>query len=157
MLKINELKDALKQINIGNAFSQFMPRAYYNMDDDSIIVCDLEIMTEFNNRYLQGELDEEYINSTIKTKALSEIYPNFFFIDCYISKDVLIKWCIDKISDIALKEELNTLYFKEKNKREFKKLLIEKNVFDKFQNLIDDFYEEEAINWCLENTIPYEV
>ena len=157
MLKINELKEALKQINIGSAFSQFMPRAYYNMDDDSIIVCDLEIMTEFNNKYFDGTLDENYINSSIKTKALSELYPNYFFIDCYISKGDMNLWFLSKIEDKNIHDELYDLYFHKENLSGFKKCLLKNNLFDFYLEFQDNYYEKEALRWCNENAIPYEV
>ncbi len=155
MLKIKELKNALKEINIGDSFSRFMPRAYYNMDDDTIIVCDLEKMMDFNNRYLEGSLDDDYINGTIERKALSEIYPNFFFIDCYISKMDLINSFIKKVEDKTIRDNLDDAFFQQNKFSLFKKELLKNNLFKKYLAYIDEYYEETAILWCKENSIDY--
>lgn len=155
MIKIDLIKNAILDTNLGTLFYDNKPKAYLNLAKEQILIVGVEKQVYYKQLIFHDLLRDDIINKDEELIALNGD-PNYLLIDVIIFYSDIYLAYINSIKDNALKEKLNNSFHGKDGIVELKKLLIASNLIDEFYIFKDKYITVEAINWCISNNIEFE-
>ncbi len=155
MIKIDLIKNAILDTNLGTLFYDNKPKAYLNLAKEQILIVGVEKQVYYKQLIFHDLLRDDIVNKDEELIALNGD-PNYLLIDVIIFYSDIYLAYINSIKDNVLKEKLNNSFHGKDRIVELKKLLIASNLIDEFYIFKDKYITVEAINWCISNNIEFE-
>lgn len=155
MIKIDLIKNAILDTNLGTLFYDNKPKAYLNLAKEQILIVGVEKQVYYKQLIFHDLLRDDIVNRDEELIALNGD-PNYLLIDVIIFYSDIYLAYINSIKDNVLKEKLNNSFHGKDRIVELKKLLIASNLIDEFYIFKDKYITVEAINWCISNNIEFE-
>lgn len=156
MLKLEKVKEAIVDTNLGTTFYGNNPKAFLRIEDEKIIIIGFEKQNYYKQLVYHDLLTDTILTKDEELRILAGTSDEYLPLDVIIFYADIIFQFIEQLKHEDIKKEFEEAFRGINRVVNFKKTLIKYDLIEDFYQFKDKLITVEAINWCVNNKIDFE-